>query len=377
MDISRGVLIVGAGISGLTLAIALRLQGIAADVAEIKADVSEQLGVGLSLQGNALAAFGKIGLSQAMLRVAVPGRYLNMRKPDGTLLAHHAIKPMGGAGYPSTAGISRSGLHQILISRAVELGAHLYMGVTLDHYTDQADRITVTLSNGAVKDYDLVVGADGIYSQVRGKIFPEIKPRRLGQLTWRVEVPRCLGTFTSELHFGGEFGVVGICPITEDRSYLYLIEAKTDDIRLAESELPRLMREKLASYTSSVVQDALSHLDACSVITVRPLETVLVPDRWYRGRVIIIGDAAHSGPPVLAQGAAMGVEDAVVLAESLAQTSSVNDAFEAFMARRWSRASMVVNNSVQLCEWEVRHEATPQQVGQLMHESQEILSQPF
>lgn len=377
MATSRGVLIIGAGISGLTLAIALRLKGILVEIAEIKDDVSEQLGVGLSLQGNALAAFGCIGLSQDVLKVSIPGCYLNMRKPNGDLLAHHAIKRMGGAGYPSTAGISRRLLHEILISRAAELGAKFYMGVTLDRYDDYPDRIVVSLSNGAVKDYDVVVGADGIYSQVRNKIFPEIKPRKLGQLTWRVEVPRSLGNFTSELHFGGAFGVVGICPITEDRAYLYLIEAQSDDKRHAAAELPRILKEKLTSYTSPVVQEALSHLDESSDVSVRPLETVLVPERWHKGRVIVIGDAAHSGPPVLAQGAAMGIEDAVVLAESLWLTRMVGEAFDVFMARRLARASMVVNNSVQLCEWEVRHEASPQQVGQMLHESQEILSQPF
>lgn len=73
----------------------------------------------------------------------------------------------------------------------------------------------------------------------------------------------------------------------------------------------------------------------------------------------------------------MGIEDAVVLAQTLAAEATIERAFAAFMARRLPRASMVVNNSVQLCEWEVRHEATPQQVGHLMHESQVILSQPF
>lgn len=296
MAISRGVLIIGAGISGLTLAIALRLKGIAVDVAEIKPDVSDQLGVGLSLQGNALAAFGMLGLSQAMLRVAIPGRYLNMRRPDGGLLAHHELKPMGGPGYPSTAGISRSKLHHILLSRAQELGVGLHMGVTLDRYLDREAGVTAFLTNGAVRDYDIIVGADGIYSTLRSKLFPHIKPRRLGQITWRVEVPRRLGTFTSELHFGGEFGVVGICPITETRSYLYVIEAATEGLRPTEQQLPGLLRDKLKTYTSPVVQDAVSHLDETSVVTVRPLETVLVPERWYQGRIMLIGDAAHSGP---------------------------------------------------------------------------------
>jgi len=93
--------------------------------------------------------------------------------------------------------------------------------------------------------------------------------------------------------------------------------------------------------------------------------------------VLLIGDAAHCNPPVLAQGAAMGIEDAVVLAESLAQIGAVEAALAQFAARRFPRASLVVRNSVQLCEWEVGHRVSPQQVGRLMHETQLALAQPF
>jgi 2-polyprenyl-6-methoxyphenol hydroxylase-like FAD-dependent oxidoreductase len=80
---------------------------------------------------------------------------------------------------------------------------------------------------------------------------------------------------------------------------------------------------------------------------------------------------------VLAQGAAMGIEDAIVLAELLAEQPSIDRALMMFDARRFPRASLVVKNSVQLCEWEVQHSVGPQEVGRLMLESQKALAQPF
>lgn len=377
MEMSSKVLVVGAGISGLTLAVALRLKGYDVDVAEIKTNLTMQVGVGLSLQGNALAAFGKVGLAQEMIEKSIPGCYLNMRKPNGDLLVRQPVIQMGGPGYPATAGISRVALHETLITRARELGANLMMGVTLVSYRDEQNFVSAELSDGSLNQYALIVGADGIYSKIRKFLFPDVKPRKLGQLSWRVEVPRKLGTFTSDLHFGGAFGVVGTCPISEDRAYLYVIESKELEGPIPEDELLPTLKDMLRSYTSPIIQDAVASIEDGRAINARPLEALLIPERWYVGRVMVIGDAAHAGPPVLAQGAAMGVEDAVVLAETLASAKNVNEALERFMERRLARASMVVNNSVQLCEWEVNHQASPQQIGKLMQETQLSLSQPF
>jgi 2-polyprenyl-6-methoxyphenol hydroxylase-like FAD-dependent oxidoreductase len=90
-----------------------------------------------------------------------------------------------------------------------------------------------------------------------------------------------------------------------------------------------------------------------------------------------MGDAAHSGPPVLAQGAAMGIEDAVAFAELAGTGLPIDTVLTRFMARRFPRASLVVRNSRQLCEWEVTHKATPELVRKIMYESQLALAQPF
>jgi 2-polyprenyl-6-methoxyphenol hydroxylase-like FAD-dependent oxidoreductase len=126
-----------------------------------------------------------------------------------------------------------------------------------------------------------------------------------------------------------------------------------------------------------LVRECVDHLPQSTAISYRHVEWLLLPAPWNQGRALIIGDAAHCNPPVLAQGAAMGIEDAVVLAELLAAAGSVDSALADFSARRFPRASLVVNNSVQLCEWEVKHLVGPQEIGRLMLDSQKALCQPF
>jgi len=377
MEKVQNVLIVGAGITGLTLARALRLKGISAEVVELKSDVRSQPGVGLSMQGNSIAALGRIGLSAAVLRSSIPGCYLNMRRPDGTFIAHQPIMQMGGRGFPSTAGISRSTLHEILLDGALQSGAKIRFGVTSDAIDDRGDSVSVRFTDGSSGRYDLVVGADGLYSKVRGLLFPDFNPRYLGQSVWRAGVKRMLGNYTTELHLGGPFGVVGLCPISESEGYLYLIETAAPGTRHPDDDLASVLTEKLIPYSSALVRDAVDQLPESRSISFRPLEALLVDESWFKGRVGIVGDAAHCGPPVLAQGAAMGMEDAVVLADVLSGGGVMPEILAGFMERRLPRASLVVNTSVQLCEWEVNHSASPQDVGRVMREAQADLCQPF
>jgi 2-polyprenyl-6-methoxyphenol hydroxylase-like FAD-dependent oxidoreductase len=222
-----------------------------------------------------------------------------------------------------------------------------------------------------------VVGADGVHSKTRAQLFRDTTPTFCGQVVWRAGVPRPKDILTTELHVGGPFGVVGICPVSMDAAYLYIVEGADPSMRYTDSELAAVMADKLQAYTSPLVRECVDHLPQSKAISHRHLEWLLLPAPWNHGRVLIIGDAAHCNPPVLAQGAAMGIEDAVVLAELLAAVGSVDSALADFSARRFPRASLVVNNSVQLCEWEVKHLVGPQEIGRLILDSQKALCQPF
>ena len=124
--------------------------------------------------------------------------------------------------------------------------------------------------------------------------------------------------------------------------------------RFAPETLAREMRARLAGYGGLLGEAARAVTDPALVVY-RPLEACIMPDPWYRGRVVLIGDAAHSATPHLGQGAAMAVEDAVVLAEELGGRD-VPAALRAFMERRFERARLVGTSSIQLGEWEMHPE---------------------
>jgi 2-polyprenyl-6-methoxyphenol hydroxylase-like FAD-dependent oxidoreductase len=378
----RNVLIIGAGISGLTAGIALRRRGIAVDIAEIRTDVVEQAGVGLSLQGNCIAALGKLGLAAACIQAGMATNYINIRRPDGVLIMHQPVLQTGGPAYPGTAGISRRTLHQILLAEAAATGVNVRLGTSFKSVDSLPERVRVELTDRSMATYDLLIGADGIHSKIRELLFPEVGPVYCGQAIWRAGVPRPDGSFTTELHLGGPYGVVGICPISSEDAYVYLIETAGESPRGERDGLGGQMLEKLKSYGGPLLSQAVSHLPLSKSVSLRGIDQLLVPAPWHKGRIVIIGDAAHANPPVLAQGAAMGIEDALVLAEVLSEDGEnsslgLEDRLLRFTARRLPRAGMVVKNSVQLCEWQVNHQATPQDVGRIMQETQITLSQPF
>lgn len=373
----KNVLVLGAGISGLTLAIALCKKGVKVDLVEVRSESAAQLGVGLSMQGNLLAALDRIGLAQACISAGMPSNHLNIRRPDGSLIARQALPQMGGEKYPATVGVARAALHDILLSSALENGAFLRYGLSVDTVESSPTGVDVCFTNGERGRYDLVVGADGLYSRLREILFPQIRPVYCGQSVWRAAVPRPPECDTSELHFGGRHGVVGLCPISSQDAYVYVVETAVEGTFYPDSTAAPVLLERLDGYDSPIIQQCIPHILASQHVAFRPLETLLLEEPWYQGRVLLIGDAVHSGPPVLAQGAAMAVEDAIALSEELDSVGTLSQRLDAFMHRRLDRVSMVVRNSVYLCTQEVNHTATPSDVARIMQETQAILSNPF
>jgi 2-polyprenyl-6-methoxyphenol hydroxylase-like FAD-dependent oxidoreductase len=285
--------------------------------------------------------------------------------------------PMGGPAYPATAGIGRRALHDILLDAARQAGALLREGISFQSFRQDETGVEVAFTDGSCGRFDLLVGADGLYSKLRATLFPDCVPVFDGQAVWRAGVPRPKGNFTTEIHFGGPLGLVGLCPVSEETAYLYIVEAVEKGQRHEGEEATRTMMAKLADYSSPLVRAAAVHLPQSATVSFRPLESLLLSQPWYQGRIVLMGDAAHSGPPVLAQGAAMGIEDAVVFSELAASDLALDELLPRFMARRFPRAELVVRNSRQLCEWEVTHTADPPRVGKMMRDTQIALSQPF
>jgi 2-polyprenyl-6-methoxyphenol hydroxylase-like FAD-dependent oxidoreductase len=160
-------------------------------------------------------------------------------------------------------------------------------------------------------------------------------------------------------------GNAGLCPLADDLMYMFVTSAEPGNPRMPKEDLPELMRDRLKSY-SGVIGVLREQIHDPDEVVYKPMEVVFVEEPWYRDRVILIGDAAHTTTPHLAQGAGMAIEDAVVLADELERNSSVEDAFAAFHARRYERCKALCEASVQVGEWEITHSPDADHQGMLV-----------
>jgi 2-polyprenyl-6-methoxyphenol hydroxylase-like FAD-dependent oxidoreductase len=372
---SNPILVVGGGIAGLTAATAFAQRGLDVVLIERKAELADEGGVGLTLVANALRALDVIGLAERCVAQGVLADSLAMCKPDGTLFMDSPLPRIGGAHLPGAAGISRTAFHAILANATRASGADIRCGRTVADWQEGQEGLDVRLSDGSEGQFALMVGADGLYSTTRASLFPASCPQPTGQAVWRADCPRPKGIDRSHIHLGGKHGVVGICPIADDRAYLYIVENAPEFVRRDAATLHLQMQGELQGYGGAVAQMS-EQLDDPAKVSYRPLEWLLAPEPWGKGRVVLIGDAAHANPPVLAQGAAMGIEDAVVLAEEYARDLSAHDAITRFAKRRYERVKHVVEASCQLAKWEVDH--TPGvDVPRVMRDAAMRLAEPI
>jgi 2-polyprenyl-6-methoxyphenol hydroxylase-like FAD-dependent oxidoreductase len=114
-----------------------------------------------------------------------------------------------------------------------------------------------------------------------------------------------------------------------------------------------LMRKQLAGHEGIIGELRDRFITDPEQVVVRPLESILMPAPWFRGRVVLIGDAAHAPTSKLGQGAAQAIEDGIVLAQELAVEQTVEQALEAYMERRYERCKFIVESSLQVCRWEL------------------------
>jgi 2-polyprenyl-6-methoxyphenol hydroxylase-like FAD-dependent oxidoreductase len=350
------VLVAGAGLAGTAAAIGLAAAGVAVDLIDVKPEITA-VGSGITMQGNGLRELRRLGVLDAVLAAGYPFSSVGMRAPDpaGTLLAELPDGRTGGADLPGTVGLPRPALARIMAERAVAASAKLRFGIAANSLAQDEAGVDVLFSDGSTGRYDLVVGADGIRSATRRMIGIAVEPQPTGMGIFRAFGPRPASVTRTDLYYGGPAYIAGYCPTGEDTLYAYLVEDAQD--RSAQSPAERLaaMRELAAAYHGpwDEIRATLTDPDAMNYTL---FEALVVPAPWNRGRVVLIGDAAHACPPTLAQGGAQALEDAAVLTELLLSYDAPDDAlWAAFTARRFDRARTVVEASVQLGQWQLDH----------------------
>ena len=371
----KSILIVGGGFSGMSAAIQFRKAGAIVDLVEIDPGW-RSYGAGISMGGASLRALRTIGVLDAFRERGAVHDGAELRTADDRLIATLPTPRLAGPDVPGEGGILRPELAAILAEATRASGAHVKLGSTFETLQDGPDGVRVTLSDGATATYDLVIGADGLGSRVRETVAPEApKPRYVGQAVWRALAPTPPEIQRTTMWMSPSVKV-GVNPISRDQMYLFLTENRPNNDRIEPSRFVLMLTELLAPFASPVIQTLRAHLGEGSSIVYRPLEWLLLPRPWYRGRVVLIGDAVHATTPHLASGACMGFEDAIVLAEEVDRAESLPAALAAFEARRWERCRLVVENSVRLAEIEIAG-GNPVEHARLMKESFMTLAAPI
>jgi 2-polyprenyl-6-methoxyphenol hydroxylase-like FAD-dependent oxidoreductase len=345
----KKALIVGGGLGGLSAGIALRKAGIEVEIIEINSEFNVY-GVGIIQQANALRALDALGVADEAMRRGSPYGKVKMCLPHGMQIGEAGTPPMGR--FPSHNGISRKILHEVLHDGAVANGVKFRMGLTVGDIENNENEANVKFTDGSTETYDLVVGADGIYSKVRKMIFGDFEPQYIGSSVWRYAFKRPADMETGYMYFGKKTKV-GMIPMTEDSIYMFVVAAEGDDNPIIpQEEFVARMKAHLAEYPVKMVADVVEQITDPKGIIYSPLKTLMMPLPWYKNRVVMLGDSVHATIPQLGSGAALAIEDAVVLGELLQTEDNLNAVFEKYIARRYERCKMVIDASNTLAEWE-------------------------
>jgi 2-polyprenyl-6-methoxyphenol hydroxylase-like FAD-dependent oxidoreductase len=329
------ILIVGGGIAGLSLATALRRAGRHAELIE-RAPTWNPLGAGIVLSVNAMAVMRRLGLADEIAAIGQPLGRASITNAGGSPLGATDLAALE-ARFGSTYAVHRAELHSVLLGGAGDTSVRL--GTTVDTLRVDGARAQVRTSDGREAEYDLVVGADGIHSSVRGQLWPERLPAYAGYTCWRMVVPRPAGV-DATVEMWGRGRRFGLVALTRDRVYGFAVANAPPG---GEPESPDAIRTRFAEF-GGAVPAVLAQIREPGQLIHSDLEE-LPPGPWFRGPVVLVGDAAHALTPNMGQGAAMALEDVAVLAELLEGGLRLAEILALWHARREPRVRFVQNQS--------------------------------
>jgi 2-polyprenyl-6-methoxyphenol hydroxylase-like FAD-dependent oxidoreductase len=340
------ILIVGGGIAGHTLGCAFAKRNIACEIVEQRANW-EIVGAGMYVQNNALRGLDDIGVAD---EVVARGWHASdntsiVADKDGHELARTTIPPCPGSAWPGTNPISRKLLHDILHDAAEKAAVPVRMSTSVWDIVDRegGDRVEVEFTDGTNGRYDLVVGADGIRSKVRSFLFPDVAPVYSGFSNWRIVLPRP-DELERVMWQVGPGKSVGLIPISATEMYFAGVSKEPGNPHFDNGEFLTLLRERFSQF-GGLAGRLLGTVRSPDQIVYTPIEEVLLPRPWSRGRVVLLGDAAHASTPFWAQGASMAIEDCIVLARLCAAGGDIGSILAEWEQRRFERCLFVQEGS--------------------------------
>jgi 2-polyprenyl-6-methoxyphenol hydroxylase-like FAD-dependent oxidoreductase len=370
----RNALIVGGGFSGMSAAYELRKRGVEVDLAEIDPGW-RNYGAGISLGGATLRAFRQLGILDAFLREGNAADGVQLCLPNGQPVAELPTPRIAGPDVPGGGAIMRPVLARILADATRAAGTNVMLGCTFTDFRQDAEGVDVTFTDGQRRRYDVVIGADGLYSKTREALFPGApEPHYSGQAVWRAVLPRPPEVKGPIMWMGRV--KPGVNPVSSTHMYLFCTEHRPTNDHVDPATFATHLRGLLENFEAPLLQQIRQQIGHDSQIVFRPLEGLLVPRPWFKCRMVLIGDTVHATTPHLASGACIGIEDALVLVDELSRTDEVGKALQAFQDRRWERCRMVVENSARLGQIEIEN-GDKEEHTRIMRESLMALGQPI
>ncbi|QUL36981.1 FAD-dependent monooxygenase [Erythrobacter sp. JK5] len=341
------VAIIGAGLGGLTCAIALRRNNIEVDVYEAAARI-EETGAGLTLGLGAQHVYRALGVQGAVAAQACPAGnlpFLHYRSGDILL---GGLDTGDGLGDDGTANIVRhiyrANLQNVLLAELERLGGRTHTGHRLAHIEQSDEAATAHFDNGTSATAPVLVGADGVRSAVRAQLVPGDAPRFTGHVAYRFLVP--IKRASAFLSLGRSAIFIG--PQRTFNRYTMAQGRIVNGAALVETreEVPEgwstaASVEELEAAFAGWHPEVTGLIGEAGAIIKWGLYDRAPLESWSHGRVTMLGDAAHAMLPFLGMGAAMAVEDGYVLAQMLARHEEVGEAFAEYERRRIPRTAEV------------------------------------
>ncbi len=352
--------IIGGGMGGLTTAIALQQAGIDYEIFEAAPEL-KPVGAGIVMASNAMQVFQRLGIEKKIMEAGLEINSAFVVDQSFQLISGLAVKEKVAARYGIGSYAIQRGRLQLVLLSEIDV-SKIQLNKRLSSLVQHPNKVEIKLDDGSSAGADIVIGADGIKSAVRKNIFGEVPLRYSGQTCWRgmakISLPhtspirgsgtqpplRGSGGQNSYEMWGNQKGLrFGFVPTSKDEVYYfttYFTEGNGKDE-------PQGVKKKLLNLYSAFGDIPTQLIEAT------PEESIIRSDindfvpikQWWKGRVVLIGDAAHATTPNLGQGGCQAVEDAFVIAKGLKENPSPEKAFEKYQSIRYQKAVHVVNMS--------------------------------
>lgn len=338
-------IIIGAGIGGVTTAIALAQKGIEVSIYE-QAEQLGEVGAGLWVAPNGLKVLDKIGMAQSIIDAGHTLETITLAdlklKPISVINGSEVFQRHGF----KTVAIHRATLHNVLVSKLNENFIHL--GKKLKSITQTKESATAHFEDGTTETADFIICADGIKSVGRKLIQPELNLRYSGQTCWRFVTNYQFDSSEADKMYeiwSNKKGLrVGYSKINAKQAYVFItnLEKAGGQDNLAS------LKEKLLELCSEFpdpVPALINSAEASKIIRGDLFDFAPI-DKWVSGRVALLGDAAHATTPNLGQGACQAIEDAYELALQIAHNiNNIQKALINYQNNRIAKAKYITNTS--------------------------------